>query len=157
MVNRNQDLLGKTFIVLRRHEERVTCLSRDEWLELWGEIDWATERIRVTFAPDHFNYSFLMNLDQHVHLHIIPRYVGRREFAGVIFEDEAYPDGYARPPGSGEVLTPVIAVVAPHSLAIPTLDRRRWPAVRPSIALYLWGTSFTDPITVHTLQTVMTC
>ena len=102
VINRNQDFLGKTFVSLRRHEEEVTALTTEEWVELREEVAWVTERIRRAFAPDHFNYSFLMNQDAHVHLHVIPRYVGTRELAGVLFTDPAYPGSYTAPPAPGE-------------------------------------------------------
>jgi diadenosine tetraphosphate (Ap4A) HIT family hydrolase len=94
VVNRNQNLLGKTFIALRRHEEEVVGLKPREWAALHEEVRWVTERVQVAFAPDHFNYSFLMNLDRHVHLHVIPRYIDQRELAGATFEDPDYPDAY---------------------------------------------------------------
>jgi diadenosine tetraphosphate (Ap4A) HIT family hydrolase len=100
VVNRNQNLLGKTFIALRRHEEDVAALTPREWAELRAEVRWVTERVARAFAPDHFNYSFLMNLDRHVHLHVIPRYVGMRELAGATFEDPEYPDAYGPAPES---------------------------------------------------------
>ena len=39
------------------------------------------------FQPDHFNYAFLMNLDAHVHMHIIPRYAQPQVFGGMTFTD----------------------------------------------------------------------
>ena len=63
VINRNQNLLGKTMLVLKRHEEQVAGLTMDEWTELFGEVRWVTDRVREAFAPDHFNYSFLMNMD----------------------------------------------------------------------------------------------
>jgi len=103
VINRNQNLLGKTFIALRRHEEEVARLTVQEWTELLDEIRWVTKRVRQAFAPDHFNYAFLMNLDRHVHLHVIPRYVGTRGLVGVEFTDPDYPDSYRAPPSSAEV------------------------------------------------------
>jgi diadenosine tetraphosphate (Ap4A) HIT family hydrolase len=112
VINRNQDRLGKTFISLRRHEEDVAALTPAEWAELRDEIRWVTARVRQAFAPDHFNYSFLMNRDAHVHLHVIPRYVGRRELAGVVITDAAYPDSYRAPPAAAEAASrAVIAAV----------------------------------------------
>jgi diadenosine tetraphosphate (Ap4A) HIT family hydrolase len=102
-INRNQALLGKTIIALRRHEEKVAAITPEEWVELQHEIGWVTERLRRAFAPDHFNYSFLMNADRHVHLHVIPRYVGTRDLAGVEFTDPDYPDTYQTPPGPTEI------------------------------------------------------
>ena len=64
-LNRNQNLLGKTIVVLRRHEEAVAALSADEWTELQG-----------------------------VHLHVIPRYAGSRVVGNVTFDDSAYPNHY---------------------------------------------------------------
>ena len=93
-VNRNQNLLGKTIVVLRRHEEAVAALTADEWSGLQGELIWVTERLRRAFAPDHFNYAFLQNEDRHVHLHVIPRYADSRAVGDVTFEDPAYPDHY---------------------------------------------------------------
>src|SRR5919201_1953060 len=93
-LNRNQNLLGKTIVVLRRHEEAVAALSSEEWSELQRELAWVTERLRHAFAPDHFNYAFLQNEDRHVHLHVIPRYAGSRVAGGLVFEDAAYPDHY---------------------------------------------------------------
>jgi diadenosine tetraphosphate (Ap4A) HIT family hydrolase len=113
VVNRNQNVLGKLFIALRRHEEDVASVAADEWDELREEIRWATERLQDAFAPDHFNYSFLMNADRHVHLHVIPRYVGVRSFAGLEFRDPDYPDAYRPVAGRAEVAgADVIAGVA---------------------------------------------
>jgi diadenosine tetraphosphate (Ap4A) HIT family hydrolase len=94
VVNRNQNLLGKLCIVLRRHEESVAGLTEDEWAELRGEIVWAVDRLSRAFTPDHFNHAFLQNQDAHVHLHVIPRYAGVRHFGGIEFADPEYGDHY---------------------------------------------------------------
>jgi diadenosine tetraphosphate (Ap4A) HIT family hydrolase len=112
VVNRNQNLLGKTFIALRSHEEDVVALTPREWAALHEEVRWVTERVAQAFAPDHFNYSFLMNLDRHVHLHVIPRYLGARELAGVTFEDADYPDAYSPTPVSELASQALISAVA---------------------------------------------
>jgi diadenosine tetraphosphate (Ap4A) HIT family hydrolase len=113
-INRNQDLLGKTIIALKRHEDDVTRIREDEWLELRDEMRWAVERIRVAFAPDHFNFSFLMNMDHHAHLHVIPRYVGTRELAGVVFADVDYPSAYQRAPTHAQISSPAV-IFAVHA------------------------------------------
>lgn len=94
-LNRNQNLLGKIMIVLDRHEEAVANITESEWVELRDEIGWATERLRLAFAPDHYNYAFLQNQDRHVHLHVIPRYASPRSVAGVAFGDPDFPAHYA--------------------------------------------------------------
>jgi diadenosine tetraphosphate (Ap4A) HIT family hydrolase len=118
-INRNQNLLGKTIIALRRHEEDVAALTLEEWTELRPEIRWITTRLQQAFAPDHFNYSFLMNADLHVHLHVIPRYIGNRKLAGVEFADREYPDSYRRPPTPAEVASNAVIVAVEEALTSP--------------------------------------
>jgi diadenosine tetraphosphate (Ap4A) HIT family hydrolase len=110
-INRNQNLLGKLFVALRRHEEAVAALTPDEWAELQHELRWAVRRLDGAFAPDHYNCAFLQNQDRHVHLHVIPRYASARTFAGREFADPDWPDHYR--PGV-EYLAPedVIAAIA---------------------------------------------
>jgi diadenosine tetraphosphate (Ap4A) HIT family hydrolase len=96
-LNRNQNLLGKTMIVLRRPLERVADLAHAEWADLRAQLVDVTARLDAAFAPDHYNYAFLQNVDRQVHLHVIPRYAASRELAGSVFEDPDYPDHYAVP------------------------------------------------------------
>jgi diadenosine tetraphosphate (Ap4A) HIT family hydrolase len=116
-INRNQNLLGKTVIALKRHEEDVPLLREDEWRDLRTEVRWAVERIRAAFAPDHFNYSFLMNMDHHAHLHVIPRYTGSREVAGVVFTDADYPSAYQLAPTPSQISPPSV-ISAVHTALV---------------------------------------
>jgi diadenosine tetraphosphate (Ap4A) HIT family hydrolase len=93
LVNHNQNKLGKCLICLERHEEDICNLSEDEVRDLWEVIRLLKVTLVSCFRPDHFNYAFLMNQDHHVHLHVIPRYYGKRVFAGIEFlDDEAVTD-----------------------------------------------------------------
>jgi diadenosine tetraphosphate (Ap4A) HIT family hydrolase len=116
-VNRNQNLLGKLIVVLRRHEEAVARVDSGEWSELHDHIRWATDRLSAAFAPDHFNFAFLQNQDRHVHLHVIPRYVGGRWIANADFADPEYPGHYQ--PGveqrvRPDVMEAIAAALAPE-------------------------------------------
>lgn len=87
VVNHNQNYLGKIMLVLRRHATDVTDLTPDEQSEFWDLLGAAKTALIGAFQPDHFNYTFLMNLDAHVHMHIIPRYARAQDFAGMTFVD----------------------------------------------------------------------
>lgn len=97
ILNRNQNLLGKCFMVTRRHVEAVDRLTPEEWEDLRGQLGEASAALRQTTQPDHFNYAFLQNQDRHVHLHVIPRYAADRQMIGLTFTDPDYPDHYAVP------------------------------------------------------------
>jgi diadenosine tetraphosphate (Ap4A) HIT family hydrolase len=89
-INQNQNLLGKSMIAINRPEASVARLTVEEWLDLHHHI----RRLRVAldelFAPDQYNYAFLMNSDIHVHLHVVPRYETARNWHGERFDDRHY-------------------------------------------------------------------
>jgi diadenosine tetraphosphate (Ap4A) HIT family hydrolase len=121
-VNRNQSVLGKCIIVLRRHEEAVVRLTAEEWSELHREIGWITDRLHDAFEPDHFNYAFLQNLDRHVHLHVIPRYVKARTLAGRQFDDSDFPDGYRASPSDAEISGSDVIAAVEAALVTPSRE-----------------------------------
>ncbi len=47
--------------------------------------------IRRAFDFDKINYLMLMMVDPNVHFHVLPRYGGARDFAGVAFADAGWP------------------------------------------------------------------
>lgn len=116
VLNRNQNLLGKTMLVLGRHVEDVTQLMPAEWEELHAMLGWTKRCLDMAFHPDHFNYAFLQNVDRHVHLHVIPRYAGPREFAGASFDDLDYP-GHYRVPSPPRVLAGDALAAIAHAVA----------------------------------------
>jgi diadenosine tetraphosphate (Ap4A) HIT family hydrolase len=86
-VNRNQNLLGKTMIVLERPCSAVIDLQPSEWAGLHAELRLLIPALTRRFAPDQFNISFLMNEDAQVHLHVLPRYRSERTWRGQVFAD----------------------------------------------------------------------
>lgn len=94
VLNENQATLGRVFFALNRHETEVSALSDAEVLSLWAFIRETKTTLSALFAPDHYNFMFLMNLTPHVHFHIFPRYVQPVEFAGQSFADSRYGDHY---------------------------------------------------------------
>jgi len=86
-VNRNQDLLGKTMLVLRRKCIAVVDIDADEWGLLRLELQRLVPALERLFEPDQFNFAFLMNRDSQVHLHVIPRYASPRGWHDREFTD----------------------------------------------------------------------
>jgi diadenosine tetraphosphate (Ap4A) HIT family hydrolase len=86
-VNRNQNLLGKTMLVLNRPCTSIVEVTSEEWMVLHDLLQVLVHTLTALFTADHFNFAFLMNQDAHVHLHVIPRYATRREWNGHRFDD----------------------------------------------------------------------
>lgn len=103
-VNRNQNLLGKVLLVLRRPASEVTELRPIEWAALHEQMGRVAGALTRRFRPDHLNYAFLMNEDAQVHLHVLPRYAAAREWGGHRFTDPHWgrapgPEQQVLPPG----------------------------------------------------------
>ena len=94
VLNTNQSLLGRCFLVLRRPETDVTALTSDEILDLWAMVRRVKSALDQLWSPDHYNYAFLMNLDRQVHFHVIPRYRDGLTFAGLTFADPDFGSHY---------------------------------------------------------------
>ena len=94
VLNENQATLGRVFFALNRHETDIARLTDAEVLALCAFVRETKSALLALFAPDHFNYMFLMNLTPHVHFHIFPRYAQPAEFADQSFADSHYGDHY---------------------------------------------------------------
>ncbi len=94
VLNENQATLGRVFFALSRHETDIAALTEDELTSLWAFLRETKAALAALFAPDHFNYMFLMNLTPHAHFHIFPRYKDAREFAGQTWADSRFGDHY---------------------------------------------------------------
>ena len=86
-LNRNQNLLGKTVLILRRPCQAVVELTDEEWADLRRQLCRLHVALDALFALDHYNYAFLMNVDPQVHLHLLPRYQSPRQWEDATFDD----------------------------------------------------------------------
>ena len=64
MLNRDQSLLGRSFLVLLRPETDVTRLTDAEVVHLWAGVRRVKAALDALWAPDHYNFAFLMNLEK---------------------------------------------------------------------------------------------
>jgi diadenosine tetraphosphate (Ap4A) HIT family hydrolase len=94
LVDRDQQTLGTCLIALKRHDEDIGNLSDDEVRDLWDTIRNTRDVLAARFRPDRFEYAFLADHGRHVHLHVVPRYDGPRDFAG---NELAAPDAQPAP------------------------------------------------------------
>jgi diadenosine tetraphosphate (Ap4A) HIT family hydrolase len=107
-LNRNQNLLGKSMLVLDRSCAAVTDVRGDEWTELHTIIRRWWSQSAACSTPTNFNFAFLMNQDAQVHLHVLPRYATSRRWNGELFTDSDWGSAF----GGGEHLLETSAVAA---------------------------------------------
>ncbi|MDB5682901.1 MAG: hypothetical protein JWM75_599 [Sphingomonas bacterium] len=116
----DQPTLGSLILAAKSDAEAFADLSPEAFAELHivtGQIETAL-RGAVDFAK--INYLMLMMADRHVHFHVIPRYDGVRERAGVAVPDKGWP----KVPALGEAITLDPAQIS----AVRDWLRGYWPA-----------------------------
>ena len=93
-LNRNQDLIGRCYLLLRRPCTDPLSITPQEQASLWACAAKSKAALTRLFAPDHWNFAFLMNVDPQVHFHLIPRYRNGRLFRGAEFADPQFGKHY---------------------------------------------------------------
>lgn len=117
-----QPTLGSLVLAARSEAEAFAELPAEAFAELEAAICDIESTLREAVGYSKINYLMLMMVDRHVHFHVIPRYDGEREGAGIRVADKGWP----KMPALGEA-------VELDSAQIATLAewlRKRWPSAR---------------------------
>ncbi len=90
---------GHLLIVPYNHVNTVEALSIDEKIEMMELLDLSVRCLREVMGPEGFNIGINIGkaggagVDDHLHLHIVPRWTGDTNFATVFGEVRIIPEG----------------------------------------------------------------
>jgi diadenosine tetraphosphate (Ap4A) HIT family hydrolase len=118
LVRPQQVTLGSLVLVCREPVTAFGEASPQAFADLQVAVVRVERVLRDFMAYEKINYLMLMMVDPDVHFHIIPRYAGQREHAGLAFPDAGWPG----PPALAQAVQPDAAVLAG---LVATL-RSRW-------------------------------
>ncbi len=118
LVRPQQVTLGSLVLVCREPVTAFGEASPQAFADLQVAVARVERVLRDFMAYEKINYLMLMMVDPDVHFHIIPRYAGQREHAGLAFPDAGWPG----PPALAQAVQPDAAVLAG---LVATL-RSRW-------------------------------
>ncbi len=90
-VRPSQPTLGAGILSLNRYALHLSDVTPEEMGDLGKLISKLEKSIKSTFNHNIMNYLMLMMADHHVHYHVIPRYDGVRQFAGLDWVDNGWP------------------------------------------------------------------
>ena len=91
LVRPKQATLGTLALVCKEQAEAFSSITPDAFIELKEAVIDIERALKKRFAYDKINYLMLMMVDRQVHFHVIPRYAGARDFAGVTATDPGWP------------------------------------------------------------------
>lgn len=87
----DQTYPGRCILAAEQHKKKVTDLSKEEYIELCDEVYTAAKVLSSIFSPDKINYVILGDCSEHLHVHIVPKYKGRKNWGELFEMNEKYP------------------------------------------------------------------
>jgi ATP adenylyltransferase len=90
---------GHLMIVPYQHTSDILTLEQESSTELWSLLCLCKKALSAAFNPDAFNVGMNIGrvagagIDQHVHMHIVPRWNGDTNFMPVIGETKIISQG----------------------------------------------------------------
>jgi ATP adenylyltransferase len=92
---------GHLLAVANRHISTLKESSKEELVEFISLARHCEEALRLEYSPNGFNIGFNVGraagagIEQHLHMHILPRWVGDSNFVSVIGETRVLPEELA--------------------------------------------------------------
>lgn len=98
MMNRYPYCNGHLLIAPYRHVADMAALTADEMLELFENVRRCCAVISASLAPQGFNIGINLGkpagagIDDHLHLHVVPRWIGDTNFMTIIGDVRVMPE-----------------------------------------------------------------
>ena len=100
LVRPKQPTWGSLALVCKEPVQAFAHLSAEAFADLKVATTGIEAMLGRLVAYKRINYLMLMMVDRDVHFHVIPRYDGTREYAGLTFTDAGWPG----PPAVGQTV-----------------------------------------------------
>mgnify|MGYP001765755638 FL=1 len=98
MLNLYPYINGHLMIIPYRHVHKLDDLTPEEKLEMFQLIDVSIKSLEDCLHPEGFNIGINLGkaagagVDDHVHIHVVPRWIGDTNFMTIIGEVRVIPD-----------------------------------------------------------------
>ncbi len=119
LVRPQQPTFGSLVLVCKDAAHAFSELGAAAFADLQTAVAGIERLLTEVVAYQRINYLMLMMVDPDVHFHVIPRYEGLREDAGLSFPDHGWPG----PPA----LSPAVALDEAAMAGLATRLAARWP------------------------------
>ena len=80
---KEQTYHGRCLVAYDKHVDDLNLLSDEERNSFMSDVAKVTRAMQKVFNPDKINYGAYSDTLEHLHFHLIPKYVGGPDFGGV--------------------------------------------------------------------------
>lgn len=80
---KEQTYRGRCLVAYKDHVDDLNILGDAERNAFMADVAKATRAMQQVFHPDKINYGAYSDTLQHLHFHLVPKYVGGPDFGGV--------------------------------------------------------------------------
>ncbi len=80
---KEQTYRGRCLVAYNGHVDDLNVLSDEERNAFMADVAKVTRAMQKVFNPDKINYGAYADTLQHLHFHLVPKYVGGPDFGGV--------------------------------------------------------------------------
>ncbi len=84
---RDQKNLGRCILAAKEHYSDLTEMTPADLHEFWDEVAKVAKAIHRAFHPDKINYASYADVVKHLHIHIVPKYIGGPNWGGPFADD----------------------------------------------------------------------
>ena len=98
----DQQYLGRSYVTLRQHKERLADLGQEEWEDFGKVVHILENAYKQTFGAMPINWTCMLNhsykkelIDPHIYWHVFPRYRKPVKLHGIEFNDDEYGEHYS--------------------------------------------------------------
>jgi len=98
MLNRFPYTSGHLMVIPFRHVATPVELQPDEWAEIGALLKRSMEALKAVYDPNGFNVGMNVGraagagIDEHCHVHVVPRWVGDNNYVPVLAETRVIPE-----------------------------------------------------------------
>ena len=80
---KEQSKPGRVIVAYKDHVDDLNLLSDEDRNAFMADVAKVTRAMQKVFNPDKINYGAYADTLEHLHFHLIPKYVGGPDFGGV--------------------------------------------------------------------------
>ncbi|MEO0224932.1 MAG: HIT domain-containing protein [candidate division WOR-3 bacterium] len=89
---------GHLMVAPYKHTSEISSLTDEEWLDITKLLNLSVEIIKEVYKPQGFNIGMNIGriagagIEEHVHIHIVPRWAGDTNFMPIISQTKVIPE-----------------------------------------------------------------